>query len=98
MAANQAPDISFTYNESLMYNYIKNGGLTDLGPILDEHGKNLKAYLGETLLSYGNWGGVQYAIPAKRVLEACFGTFIRKDWLDKLNLPVPQTTTNFIMH
>jgi len=95
MAANQAPDISFTYNESLMYNYIKNGGLTDLGPIIDEHGKNLKAYLGETLLNYGNWGGVQYAIPAKRVLEACFGTFIRKDWLDKLNLPVPQTTDEF---
>jgi putative aldouronate transport system substrate-binding protein len=95
MAANQAPDVCFTYNEGLMYNYIKNGGLTELGDLLEKHGKSLKSYLGETLLSYGNWGGVQYAVPAKRVMEACFGTFIRKDWLDKVEMPVPKTTDDF---
>jgi putative aldouronate transport system substrate-binding protein len=95
MAANQAPDVCFTYNEGLMYNYIKNGGLTELGDLLEKHGKNLKSYLGETLLSYGNWGGVQYAVPAKRVMEACFGTFIRKDWLDKVEMSVPKTTDDF---
>lgn len=95
MAANQAPDICFTYNDSLMYNYIKNGGLTDLGSILDKNGKNLKKYLGDTLLSYGNFNKVQVAVPAKRVLEANIGTFIRQDWLDKCNLKEPKTTEEF---
>ncbi|HEX9061427.1 MAG TPA: extracellular solute-binding protein, partial [Clostridia bacterium] len=95
MAANQAPDISITYNDGLMYNYVKNGGLTDLGDLLDKHGKNLKSYLGDTLLSYGNWSNIQYAVPAKRVMEAAMGTFIRKDWLDKVGMPAPKTTEEF---
>ena len=92
MAANQAPDICFTYNDGVIYNYVKSGGLTDLGPLLDENAKNLKSYLGEELLSYGKFDGVQLAVPAKRVIEGCFAAYIRKDWLDKVGLPVPKTT------
>ncbi|MDF2987569.1 MAG: extracellular solute-binding protein family 1 [Eubacterium sp.] len=92
MAANQAPDISFTYNESTIQNYVKNGGLSDLGSILDQNAPNLKKYLGDDLLSYGVFDGKQYAVPAKRVIQGAVATFIRKDWLDKLGLKVPTTT------
>lgn len=92
MAANQAPDICFTYNDGIIYNYVKSGGLTDLGPILDENAPNLKKYLGEELLSYGKFDGKQLAVPAKRIIEGCFCAYIRKDWLDKVGLPVPTTT------
>ncbi len=92
MAANQAPDICFTYNESTIQNYVKNGGLTEIGAILDQHAPTLKKYLGDELLSYGSFGGKQFAVPAKRVFEGAVATFIRKDWLDKLGLQVPTTT------
>jgi len=91
MAAGQAPDLSFTYNESLVANYVKAGGLTDLTKILPVYGKDLVKYLGPDLLAFGDWGGKQWAVPAKRVFTGAFSGFIRKDWLDKLKLKVPTT-------
>lgn len=95
MAAGQAPDISFTYNEGLVANYIRSGGLTDLGPLLNQHGPALKKYLGQDLLDFGMWGGKQWAIPAKRVVTPALSAFVRQDWLDKLKLPAPKTTQEF---
>lgn len=95
MAANQAPDICLTYDNNVAYNYYKNNGLTDLTDALNTYGQNLKKYLGDELLGYGQFGGKQYVIPAKRIMVARAGTFIRKDWLDKLGLPMPETTDQF---
>lgn len=95
MATGDAPDICLTYDLATVYKYYKEGGLADLTDALNEHGAQLKEYLGEELLSYGQYDGRQYAIPAKRVIQARTGTFIRKDWLEKLNLPVPETTEEF---
>lgn len=95
MAANQAPDIVFTYDQPTVQQYVKNGGLTDLGPLLDAHGQKLKEVLGEELLSYGVFDGKQYTTPAKRVLQPQSSTFIRQDWLDELGLPLPKTTEQF---
>lgn len=95
MASNQAPDICFTYSDGVVINFAKNGSLVDLGGLLDKNAPNLKKFLGDDLLSYGRWDNVQYAIPAKRVNLAALSTFIRKDWLDKLGMPVPKTTEEF---
>jgi len=95
MASNSAPDIVFTYNKPTVQNYVKSGGLTDLGPLIEEHGPNLKKVLGPSL-PYGVFEGKQYVIPALRVIQSQTTTFIRKDWLDQLNLPVPQTTEQFV--
>lgn len=95
MASGSAPDIVFTYNKPTVQNYVKSGGLTDLGPLIDEHGPNLKKVL-EPSLPYGVFEGKQYVIPALRVIQAQTTTFIRKDWLDQLNLPIPQTTEEFV--
>jgi putative aldouronate transport system substrate-binding protein len=95
MASGEAPDISFTYAENVITKYIKDGGLVELGPLLDKYGPNIKKYAGPDLLSYGQWGGKQWAIPAKRVMTAAFAAFIRKDWLDKLGMAMPKTTDEF---
>lgn len=95
MASNQAPDICFTYNGDVVVDFAKNGGLTDLTELVDKNAPNLKKFLGEDLLNFGRWDNVQYAVPAKRVMVAAESTFIRKDWLDKLGLPVPKTTEDF---
>nr|WP_241484285.1 extracellular solute-binding protein [Paenibacillus mucilaginosus] len=92
MASGDAPDIVFTYDSNLVYKYVKQGGLTDLGKLIDEHGPNLKSYLGEDTLAYGKFDGVQYAIPAKRAYLGKYSSMIRQDWLDKLGLALPKTT------
>ncbi len=95
MAAGEAPDIVFTYNQGVVYNYAQQGGLAELDSALKEHGSTLTNYLGDDLLKYGNFNGKQYAIPGKRTVLLGMNTFIRKDWLDKLGLPVPTTPEEF---
>ncbi|MBW7454929.1 extracellular solute-binding protein [Paenibacillus sepulcri] len=95
MAANQAPDIAYTYDQPTVQKYVKDGGLTDLGPLIEQFGPNLKKTMGDELLSYGIFDGKQYTVPAKRVLTAQMTTFIREDWLKELNLPLPETTEQF---
>ncbi|WP_317979097.1 extracellular solute-binding protein [Paenibacillus glycanilyticus] len=89
MAAGEAPDISFTYDSATVSRYAKINGIMPLEDLLEKYGQDLKKYLGETVLTYGQFNGKQMAIPAKRTSLAWIGSFIRKDWLDKLGLPVP---------
>ncbi|MEK4850731.1 extracellular solute-binding protein [Paenibacillus sp. FSL H7-0756] len=86
------PDIVFTYDSGTFNKYAEQGGLTDLTPLLKEHGQNLTKFLGEDTLRYGQYDGVQYSIPAKRSTVGKYASFIRQDWLDKLGLPVPATS------
>lgn len=95
MASGEAADISFTYTEAVVTNYVAQGGLYDLGDLIEQYGPNLKAFLGEDLLKYGVFDGKQYAVPARRIVLADRGVFIRKDWLDKLGLPMPKTKEEF---
>ena len=39
--------------------------------------------------------GKLFSIPAKRTITAQRNIFIRKDWLDKLGLPLPKTTQEY---
>lgn len=91
-SASDVPDIVFVYDSSVFYRYAQQGGLTEVGPLLDEHGPNLKKFLGEETLQYGKLDGKLYAIPGKRAITGRYASYIRQDWLDALNLPAPQTT------
>jgi len=95
MTANQAPDIVFTYDLPTVVNFATQGKIADLDGLLETHGQDLKALLGEDVLSAGRLNGIQYAIPAKRVLTAHSTTVIREDWLRELGLPLPETTEQF---
>lgn len=95
MAANQAPDIIFTYDLPTVYKYITQGKITDLMPYIVEFGQELEQLLGEEVLNEGRFGGKQYAIPAKRILRAHSTTIIREDWLQELGLALPDTTEEF---
>lgn len=95
MASNDAPDIVFTYTLSVVYNYYKQGGTADLTDAIQKYGQNIKSYLGDEVLSYGQFDGKQYIVPAKRISRAMYTTYMRKDWLDALSLPVPTTRDEF---
>lgn len=95
MAANQAPDLCFTYDAGVVYNYVTQGGLTELDSYLSKYGQTLSKYLGKDVLKYGEFSGKQFSIPGKRTMLMNTNTFIRKDWLDKLGLKVPTTRDEF---
>lgn len=104
MAAGTAPDVCLTYSNDLIANYRDLGGLTDLAQYVDTELADLKEFLGPDLALPGRdmiirnvntETGELYSIPARRMNVAKCGTFIRKDWLDKLDLPLPTTTQEF---
>lgn len=92
MAAKQAPDIVFSYSYGPMYNFCKDGGITDVTELMNEHGSDLKTFLGDEVLKLGQIDGKQYLIPAKRIIRGTMAQLIRQDWLDALGLEAPTTT------
>lgn len=104
MAAGTAPDVCLTYSNDLIANYRDLGGLANLAPYIESHLPNLNEFLGPDLalagrdMIYRNMNtetGEVFSIPARRMNVAQAGTFIRKDWLDKLGLPLPTTTQEY---
>lgn len=96
MASGDAGDICFTYNESVITNFVQQGGLVELGELIEKHGPNIKQLLGEDLLRYGIFEGGQYTVPARRIVLATQGMFIREDWLEKLDMKMPTTKAEFL--
>lgn len=90
MASKEAPDIVFTYDKTVYTNFVKQKGLTDLTDIVKEHGQQLTEFLGDSL-ELMKVDGKLYGLTAKRPYEGQFISYIRKDWLDKLGLDVPNT-------
>jgi putative aldouronate transport system substrate-binding protein len=103
MASGTAPDVCYTYSGDLVSFYRDQGGLTELTPYLDLLG-DLDVLLGEDTSLPGRRmlernkvleTGEIHSIPARRMNVAGANTFIRKDWLDALGLPVPETRDQF---
>ncbi|WP_168123665.1 extracellular solute-binding protein [Paenibacillus sp. HB172176] len=70
---------------------IKQGAFWDITPFIKDY-PNLSTRIPEESWKNSQIGGKNYGIPRMRPIEGG-GTFpiVRKDWLDKLNLPLPQT-------
>ncbi|MDR0569179.1 MAG: extracellular solute-binding protein [Spirochaetaceae bacterium] len=104
MAAGNPPDVCFTYNTELINNFRDLGGLYDMNPKAETLLPDLKAFLGHDpmlpgqSLLYRNQDKTtkeMYYFPAKRIFQGRYNTFIRKDWLDKLGLPLPASTQEY---
>lgn len=94
LAAGEAPDLCFTYDKNLLNLYVKNGALVDYTELLQKSGRNILSVSTQADLDAGKINGRQYTFAAKSNGVADT-TFIRKDWLDKLGLPVPTTIEQF---
>lgn len=94
MSSGTAADIMLCYTNSIVEGFFNDGGTIDLAPYIDgdDQAKNLKEYVGEDCLAIGrNKDDAQWSIPARRSTTASSNMFIRKDWLDALNMEVPTT-------
>jgi putative aldouronate transport system substrate-binding protein len=104
MAAGTPPDVAVTYSLSNVTQWGEQGGLLDLAPYIDTTLKDLNGFLGPDEALPGrrmiernrnNQSGKIFSIQARRMNVARLNTFIRKDWLDKLGLPLPKTTQEY---
>ena len=95
LAGGNTPDICCTYNGSLVQQYAEFDGLWQLDELLNTYGPNLKEFLGEELLGYGQMdldgdgNKEQWYLPARRISRANTNYFIRQDLLDKLGMAKP---------
>lgn len=97
MAGGNAPDLILSYSRDIFGNFATQGGLTDLTALLASDGQNINKYIGKETLDTGVLNGKQYAIMTRRGIQVPrHSAYIRKDWLDKLGLPVPTNTQQLI--
>jgi putative aldouronate transport system substrate-binding protein len=104
MASGSAPDLCYTYSGDMIATFRDQGGILDLSGYIDSQLPDLRKLLGDDPAFPGKefirrnadpQTGKIYSIPSYRVALAQRNVFIRKDWLDKLGLPVPTTTQQF---
>jgi len=103
LASGSAPDLCYTYSKGAVDTFAAQGGILDLAPYIDRLLPDFKKLLGADPalggdLVYRNqdpntkklWSVTNYVTYLARK-----NLFIRKDWLDKLGLPLPKTTKEF---
>lgn len=95
MASGADYDISIVPDKNTYNKYALSGALTDLGPLIDKYGPNIKAGISPESFEAVKVNGGIYAIPTKALVQVGVGLLIRKDWLDKVGLPMPATTEEF---
>lgn len=100
LAAGDAPDICVTYSYPTIQTYAQMGGVIDLSSYVDTYKDqlpNLWNWLTETNIYWDKdpSTGTLWAIEAKLAVSNRVLTFVRQDWLDKLNMKAPTTKAEF---
>ena len=103
MASGSAPDLCYSYSTGMISSFRDQGGITDIAPYVERLLPDMKKLLGSDPALAGKdfiyrnqlQDGKMYSIPSYRVALAIRNIFIRKDWLDKLGLPIPTNINQF---
>ncbi|MFH5181817.1 extracellular solute-binding protein [Paenibacillus sp. TAB 01] len=91
LASGDLSDLTFVGNvyDSQVVQMATSGAFWDITPYIKDY-KNLSA-LPQEIWDNAKIDGKNYGIPRPRPLEGAWGVHVRKDWLDKLGLKVPET-------
>lgn len=100
LAAGNAPDICVTYSYPTVLTYAQMGGVQNLSSYVEEYKEyipNLFNWLGDSNMYWDKdpKTGTLWALEGRRAEQQRIVTYVRKDWLDKLNLKEPTTTQEF---
>lgn len=100
LAAGDAPDICITYDYPTIQTYANMGGITNLYPYVTDNKdllSNLYGWLQDSNIFYDKdpEADTLWALEARLANSARINTFVREDWLKKLNIPEPTTTEEF---
>ncbi|HZG78047.1 MAG TPA: extracellular solute-binding protein, partial [Paenibacillus sp.] len=98
MASGEAYDaVSIgSVDKQLYYDYAQRGALTDLTPLIEQYGPNIKAAISQASLDAVKVDGKIYSIPTKGSSYASWSVALRQDWLEKLNLQMPTTLDELV--
>lgn len=95
----QMPDVIwFPTMDEEYKTWVQNDLLVDLTPLLQKHGKNIINYYDAETLFY-SWDPERqgiFRIPGDVAEPGSMTTILRKDWLDNLNLDVPETLDEYV--
>jgi len=100
LAAGEAPDICVTYDYPTIQTYANMGGVIDLAPLLEQYKpmlQDLWNLLGDENIYWNRdpVKGTVWAIEAIRAQVPRINTFVREDWLKKLNISEPTSLEEF---
>jgi putative aldouronate transport system substrate-binding protein len=104
MESGDAPDLCYTYNYDMINDLIDKEGIFDIAPYIDSYLPDFKNLLGADpsfpgkQLIYRDQDPLSlkiYSVCNYRTDIAQRNIFIRKDWLDKLEMPVPKNISQF---
>ncbi|MFT4146722.1 MAG: extracellular solute-binding protein [Mobilitalea sp.] len=100
LASGAAPDVCVTYDYPTIQTYAGMGGVTDLSKYVEDYKDllpNLWGWLGETNIYWDRnpTYGTIWALEAKLAVMNRTSTFVREDWLKKLNISEPTTIEEF---
>lgn len=100
LAAGDAPDVCVTYDYPTIQTYANMSGVVDLAPYLKENKEllpNLWSLLGDENIYWNEdpEKGTIWAIEAKLFHNKRTNTFVREDWLKKLNIKEPKSIEEF---
>lgn len=93
-ASGDAPDIIFEYDTAYRNQLYQQKQLMPIGDLIEKHSVDYKALMEKYphLKTIGTKDdGQLYEVGRVSALHSFQALFIRKDWLDNLNLPVPNT-------
>ncbi|MFC4596714.1 extracellular solute-binding protein [Cohnella hongkongensis] len=96
MASGADYDFIDAMNTQDFFNFAKNGALTDLTPLIEQYGPNIKKALSPESLAGATVDGKIYGIPTLNVSYVRDGLLIRTDWLDKVGKAMPTTLDEFV--
>jgi len=90
LASGDLSDLNLVMNvfDSQVVQMATSGAFWDITPFIKEY-KNLSA-LPEVVWNNAKIKGKNYGVPRPRPLEGSWGVHVRKDWLDKLGMKVPE--------
>lgn len=98
MAADNAPDVIPEYDAAYIGNLINQGVLQPVGEAIDKYSTDYKEYIAANpeLEKFVKFDGETYAFTSKRASNLNHGAWIREDWLEKVNLPMPETDEDLL--
>lgn len=83
---------------NLYYQYATNGALLDLSSLIENYAPNVTKSVKATSFEIVNVEGKKYCIPngGSGKGNVSFNLVVRQDWLDKINMKMPETVEEFI--
>jgi putative aldouronate transport system substrate-binding protein len=100
LAAGDLPDLLQTYgiNTPEAAPAVNNGAFYELNDLIEKYGPNLKKKIPQSTWDSPmvSKDGKIYAIPSENYLQNSQVVYVRKDWLEKLNLKAPKTVDEYV--